>query len=338
MLTVANSRKQNIFSSAGESLLTEARPMSQSNAQGPYHLPVMLQETLAYLDLHPGARCVDGTLGDGGHSLAMLEAIGPSGRLMGVDADEQALARAGRRLQGYGEQVALVQGNFANLGEVVRTKGLAPVDGVLLDLGLSSYQLEEARRGFSFRDEAPLDMRLGQVQELTAADVVNTYSEMDLVRIIAAYGEEPQARRIARAIVRRRPIETAAELAAVVESVSPRRGQRIHPATRTFQAIRLEVNGDLENLKAALEGAVGVLRSGGRLVVLAYHSLEDSVVKEFMRREARDCICPPEQAQCVCGHRARVRILTKKVVKPSTQEIARNPRARSARLRACAAL
>jgi 16S rRNA (cytosine1402-N4)-methyltransferase len=224
------------------------------------------------------------------------------------------------------------------MATVVRARGFAPVSGVLLDLGLSSWQLAEARRGFSFSDQAPLDMRLGASQPLTAAEVVNTYSQEELTHILLTYGEEPQARRIAQAILRRRPIGTALELAQTVEGVVPRRGQRISPATRTFLALRTWVNRDLENLKAALPGAIGMLKRGGRLVVIAYNSLEDAQVKGFMRREARDCICPPEQIPCVCGHRATVKILTRKVVKPSVEEVARNPRVRSARLRACAAL
>lgn len=281
---------------------------------------------------------MDGTLGDAGHAVAMLEAIGPGGRLLGLDADGQALERARDRLQPYAGRAVLVNDNFANLGKLVRAQGLTPVSGVLLDLGLSSWQLDAARRGFSFRDAAPLDMRLGEGQALTGAEVVNTYSQEDLADIIFRYGEEPHSRRIAQAIVRNRPVSTALELAQAIERAAPRHGQRVHPATRTFQAIRIYVNRDLENLQAALEGAVGVLKKGGRLVVIAYHSLEDGVVKEFMRREARDCICPPEQIQCVCGHKAAIRILTKKVVKPSAEEIGRNPRVRSARLRACAVL
>ncbi|MBI4312342.1 MAG: 16S rRNA (cytosine(1402)-N(4))-methyltransferase RsmH [Chloroflexi bacterium] len=312
--------------------------MQTSNTGAPFHAPALLQEVVQFLDLRPGGRWVDGTLGDGGHALAILEGSAPDGRLMGLDADGAALERARQRLQPYAGRMLLVNSNFARIAEAVRAEGLAPVDGIILDLGLSSWQLDVAARGFSFRDDAPLDMRLSASQEVTAAEVANTYGQEDLARIIATYGQEPQARRIAQAIVRRRPIATALELARIVESVSPRRGQRVHPATRTFQALRISVNGDMENLAGALEGAAGVLRQGGRLVVIAYHSLEDTVVKEFMRRESRDCICPPERPQCICGHKARVRVLTKKVVKPSPEEVARNPRVRSARLRACALL
>ena len=211
---------------------------------------------------------MDGTLGDGGHSMAILEAIAPAGRLLGIDADGEALERARQRLQPFADRVVLVNDNFANLGEIVRAHGFAPVDGVLLDLGLSSWQLVEAHRGFSFRDDSPLDMRLGASQSLTASEVVNTYSQEELARIIAAYGEEPQARRIAQAIVRSRPILAARELAQAVESVVPRKGQRISPATRTFQAVRMLVNQDLENLESALGQAVQSTR------VLNHASLE----------------------------------------------------------------
>lgn len=296
----------------------------------------MVAEVLKALDLHPGEDCVDGTLGDGGHSLAILAAIAPSGRLLGIDADRQAIERARQRLQGYGDRVLLVQGNFANLAAIVRSQGLPHVSGVLLDLGLSSWQLGAAGRGFSFRDEA-LDMRLGEGQTLTAGEVVNTYSIEDLTRLIATYGEEPQARRIAQALVQGRPFTTAAEVAGAIERVSPRRGQRIHPATRTLQALRMYINQDLENLAAALRQAVELLQGGGRLVTIAYHSLEDRMIKVFMQEEARDCLCPPSQPVCTCGHKATVRILRRKVVKPSEEEVRRNPRVRSARLRACMA-
>ncbi|MBI2171789.1 MAG: 16S rRNA (cytosine(1402)-N(4))-methyltransferase RsmH [Chloroflexi bacterium] len=312
--------------------------MYQHTPLPPYHSPALMKEALAFLDLHPGDRCVDGTLGDGGHSMAILEATSPNGRLLALDADGAALERARQRLQPFTDRVVLVNDNFANLATVVRTHGFAPVPGVLLDLGLSSWQLSEARRGFSFSDEAPLDMRLSASQPFTAAEVVNTYSQEELSHILFTYGEEPQARRIAQAILRRRPIATALELAQAVEGVVPRRGRRISPATRTFLALRMWVNSDLENLQAALQGAIGVLKRGGRLVVIAYHSLEDAKVKRFMRQEARDCICPPEQVPCVCGHKATVKVLTRKVVMPSAEEVARNPRVRSARLRACAAL
>ena len=290
------------------------------------------------LAVGPGSRCVDATLGDGGHAAAILEATAPDGKLLGIDADPQALERARKRLSAFGDRAILVNDNFANLEAIVERHSFRPVLAVLMDLGLSSWQLESGGRGFSFREDVGLDMRLSPSQPVTASDVVNTYSQVELQRIISTYGEEQQARRIAAAIVRHRPIETALQLARVIEAAVPRRGQRIHPATRTFQAIRVFVNRELETLESALEQAVRVLEQGGRLVVIAYHSLDDRLIKTFLRRESRDCICPTGQPTCTCEHRASVRLLTKKVVKPSAAEVRENPRVRSARLRACVAL
>ncbi len=290
------------------------------------------------LAVGPGSRCVDATLGDGSHAKAILEATAPNGKLLGIDADPKALERARKRLSAFGDRVILVNDNFANLESIVARHSFRPVLAVLMDLGLSSWQLDAAGRGFSFREDAALDMRLNSGQPVTASDVVNTYSAAELERIISTYGEESQARRIAAAIVRQRPIATALQLAQAIEAAVPRRGQRIHPATRTFQAIRVFVNRELETLESGLEQAVRVLERGGRLVVIAYHSLDDRLIKTFLRRESRDCICPAGQPVCTCEHRARIRLLTKKVVKPSAAEVRDNPRVRSARLRACVAL
>ena len=290
------------------------------------------------MDVKPGYRCVDATLGDGGHAQAIIEALAPSGRLLGIDADPKSLDRAGERLQSYGDRVTLVNDNFANLEDVVTSHHFTPVMAILMDLGLASWQLEAGGRGFSFMENVPLDMRLGPDQTISASEIVNTLSVSELTRIIATYGEEPRAQRIASSIVWHRPIQTAAELARAVEAAVPRRGRRIHPATRTFQAVRMVVNRELENLESALGQALRVLSKGGRLAVIAYHSLEDRIVKNFMRRESRDCICPPEQFQCICGHTASVRVITKKVVKASRAEVTENPRVRSARLRTCIAL
>ncbi len=281
---------------------------------------------------------MDATLGDGGHAVALLEATSPDGALIGIDADPQALERAALRLEPFGDRVTLVNDNFSNLETVLEARGFHPVSSVLMDLGLSSWQLESAERGFSFNDVSPLDMRLGPTQEITAADIINTSSEVDLAQILFECGEEPRSRRIAQRIVQRRPIDTAQQLASVVESVIPRRGRRTHPATRTFMAIRIAVNRELDNLESALHQAVRVLARGGRLAVIAYHSLEDRIVKRFMGRESRDCVCPPQQIECACGHRATVKVLTRRVVRPSDEEVQGNPRARSARLRACEAL
>ncbi len=290
------------------------------------------------LAVGPGDQCVDATLGDGGHAAAILEATAPNGKLLGIDADPQALERARERLGTFGDRVILANDNFANLEAIVDRHGFRPVLAILMDLGLSSWQLDAGGRGFSFREDLGLDMRLSPGQPVTASDVVNTYSQVELERIISTYGEEHQARRIAAAIVRNRPIKTALQLGQAIEAAVPRHGQRIHPATRTFQAIRVFVNRELETLESALEQAVRVLERGGRLVVIAYHSLDDRLIKTFMRRESRDCICPPGQPECTCEHTARVRLLTKKVVKPSAAEVRGNPRVRSARLRACVAL
>ncbi|MCZ6614878.1 MAG: 16S rRNA (cytosine(1402)-N(4))-methyltransferase RsmH [Chloroflexi bacterium] len=307
--------------------------MKSAEYRGRYHSPALIREVHDLLALIPGDRWIDATVGDGGHAVTLLEATAPNGEMLGIDADPESLERARGRLQPFVNRINLVNDNFSNLASIVQQHRFHPVTAVLLDLGLSSYQLDQASRGFSFRD-ASLDMRLNPNQQLTASDIVNSYSEEELRRVIATYGEEPQARRIARAIVRHRPIYAAQELARVIEGAVPRRGRRIHPATRSFQALRIRVNGDLENLETFLEQAVRVLSQGGRLAVIAYHSLEDRIVKLFFRQESRDCICPPERPQCVCGHKATLRILTKKVIKPTADEIQENPRVRSARLRA----
>ena len=286
----------------------------------------------------PGDQWIDATVGEGGHAISLLEATEPRGRLLGIDADPEALEHARARLQPYNERIALVNDNFANLERIVERQQFHPIAAILFDLGLSSLQVDRSSRGFSFREESPLDMRLDPNQQQTAADIINTYSVEELAQVIATFGEEPRARRIALAIARHRPIHTALDLAQVIQGAVPRRGRRLHPATRTFQAIRMQVNRDLENLESALRQSIGVLEHGGRLVVIAYHSLEDRLVKVFLRRESRDCVCPPAQLQCVCGHKASLRILTKKVAKPAAAEIQGNPRVRSARLRAAATL
>jgi 16S rRNA (cytosine1402-N4)-methyltransferase len=293
---------------------------------------------MGLLDVKPGDRCIDATIGDGGHARAILDAISPDGRLLGIDADPGSLERAGARLQSYGKMITLVNSNFSNLEDLVASHRFTPVMAILMDLGLASWQLEAGGRGFSFMENVPLDMRLGPDQAISASEIVNTLSASELTKIIATYGEEPRARRIASAIVRHRPIETAVELAKAIEEAVPRRGRRIHPATRTFQAVRIVINRELQNLESALEQAVRMLSKGGRLAVIAYHSLEDRIIKNFMRRESRDCICPPEQFQCICGHTASVKVITKKVIKASRAEVTDNPRVRSTRLRACIAL
>ncbi len=294
----------------------------------------MVDEVLRYLSVQPGGRYVDCTVGGGGHSVAILEAAAPGGLLLGIDADAAALEIARARLQPYADSAQLTQANFRDLSTVCRRAGFMPVHGVLFDLGVSSYQLSDAGRGFGFQVEAPLDMRFGDTQTVTAHEIVNTYGERDLADLIWRYGEEPASRRIARAIVRARPLATTTELAAAVAKAAGGGRRRIHPATRTFQALRIAVNDELDALASALGQAMEILGRGGRLVVIAFHSLEDRIVKQFVRRESRDCVCPPEVPSCTCGHHARLRAVTKGAARPSQEEVAANRRSRSARLRA----
>jgi len=299
------------------------------------HLPVMTREVLAALAVRPGGRYVDCTVGGGGHAQAILEAASPGGSLVGIDLDPQALEMARGRLEEFGDAVRLVEGNFRQMGEICREIDFAPVHGVLFDLGMSSLQVEEEERGFSFQREGPLDMRFSRREVPTAADIVNEYSEKDLVELLRRYGEQPRSRRIARRIVEMRPLSTTTQLAKAIEQAVGRRARnKSHPATRTFQALRIAVNQELENLAAALPQAHGLLGFGARVAVISYHSLEDRLVKEYFQRESRDCVCPPSTPVCICGHRATLRLVTRGAVKPSQEETTANPRSRSARLRA----
>jgi len=298
------------------------------------HVPVLLQEVVEAMAVRPGGRYVDCTLGGGGHAEAILRASSPDGELLGIDLDPGALATAREHLAAFAPRVAFVEGSFGDVGNLCRDWGFAAVDGVLFDLGLSSLQLEDESRGFSFQREGPLDMRFSPRQELTAAEIVNTYGEEALADLLWQYGEERESRRIARRLVQERPFHTTTQLAKAVEQAVGRRARGvIHPATRTFQALRIAVNQELVHLDTALLQAHGLLGFGARLVVISYHSLEDRIVKNFLRREARDCICPPGVLICICGHRATLRLVARSVVKPSAAEVAANPRARSARLR-----
>lgn len=279
---------------------------------------------------------VDCTVGLGGHSRLILERIQPGGRLLGIDRDEVALEVARARLSGGGRRLVLRHGDFRDLALISREAGFDRVDGVLFDLGVSSPQLDDPARGFSFRQDGPLDMRMDRRSPLTAAHVVNELPARDLAGVIRHLGEERWATRIARFIVDRRPLRTTRELAAAVEAAIPKAAwpADIHPATRTFQAVRMHVNDELGSLDQGLRGAVEILSPRGRLVVIAFHSLEDAAVKRFLALESRDCICPPQQPVCTCDHSASLRILTRKPVRPSPAELAANPRSRSARLRA----
>jgi 16S rRNA (cytosine1402-N4)-methyltransferase len=299
------------------------------------HEPVLLTQAIDGLALRPDAICIDATLGGGGHAEAILEAIGPQGRLLGLDADPEALARVQSRLARFAGQTTLVQANFRDIGAVAAANGFSKVDAILMDLGVSSYQLWTAERGFSFTASGPLDMRMDPHSELTADEIVNTWPQEELADIIYRYGEEPRSRRIARAIVAARPLHTTAELAEVIAKAagSGHDRSRIHPATKSFQSLRIAVNDEIGALEEALPQALALLVPGGRLAVIAFHSLEDRPVKQFMQREARDCLCPPDLPACRCGHHAQLRIKTRKPIQPDEGEIAANPRSRSAKLR-----
>jgi 16S rRNA (cytosine1402-N4)-methyltransferase len=299
------------------------------------HLPVLLAETIDALQPHSGGVYLDGTVGAGGHAEAILRASDPSGRLIGFDQDEQALIVARQRLAGFGERVALFHANFDQMKQVTLAQAIPLADGILLDIGVSSMQLDQAERGFSFREDAPLDMRMNQTAGQTAADLVNELGQDELANLIYQYGEERLSRRIARAIVQARPIERTQQLAEVIARATPGGGrrQKIHPATRTFQALRIAVNDELGALERVLPQALKLLKPGGRLAIITFHSLEDRLVKQFFRRESQDCICPPEQLICTCDHQASIKLITKRPVTAVTTEIDVNPRARSAKLR-----
>ena len=297
------------------------------------HRPVLLFETIRYLAARPGGVYVDCTVGEGGHAEAILRAAMPGGHLLGIDLDPQALEGARRRLARHDGAFTLARDNYIRLQDLLRELEFPQVDGIFLDLGLSSPQLETSGRGFSFKRDEPLDMRYDPEAALTAGDIVNGYPFNELSRVISSYGEERRARAVARAITQQRPLRTTLELSNLVTSVcGPGRG-RIHPATRTFQALRIEANSELDNLRAGLLQSIGALKAGGRLVVISYHSLEDRIVKETMAREARACVCPPSVPVCTCGHSASLRLVSRRVLTPSPEEVRENPRSRSARMR-----
>jgi 16S rRNA (cytosine1402-N4)-methyltransferase len=296
------------------------------------HISVLYKEVLDGLNVLPGGCYIDSTIGAGGHAEGILLACAPDGRLLGLDADPRALEISQERLEPFSSRLVLIHDNFVHLKTVANAFGFVPPDGVLFDLGLSSMQLTSPERGFSFQLEGPLDMRFDPDVSRTAAHLVNTLSERALADIIYRYGEEPASRSIARAICSARPLHTTIALAKVVAGAVRRRG-KIHPATRTFQALRIAVNDELKNLEQSLIAALSVLKTGGRLAVISFHSLEDRIVKTIFAREARDCICPPEAMVCTCGHQAICDVLTKKPIQPSRREIDNNPQSRSAKLR-----
>ncbi|ABK19134.1 16S rRNA (cytosine(1402)-N(4))-methyltransferase RsmH [Syntrophobacter fumaroxidans] len=303
------------------------------------HIPVMLEQALELLACRRGGVYVDGTVGGGGYSEAILRASAPDGILLGVDWDAEAIGRAAGRLSAYGRRAILTKAGFAELPEVLPRHGFAQVDGIVLDLGVSAFQIDDAARGFSFTKDGPLDMRMDPGLPQTAADMVNTLPEKDLADLIFRLGEERWSRRIARAVVERRrerPFQRTLELADTVAATVPatRDSRRIHPATRTFLALRLAVNQELESLERFLSGALDLLKTGGRLCVVSFHSLEDRMVKGQFKEWAKSCRCPREAVLCRCEGRPLVRLLTRKAVRPDEREKERNPRSRSARLRA----
>lgn len=306
--------------------------MNPAQGQNP-HQPVLYHEIIHALQPHSGGSYVDCTLGAGGHAWGILEASNPDGLLLGLDIDPQALELARERLSPFGKRAVIIRASYISLKKQVNDLDWDGVDGVLLDLGVSSMQLDTPRRGFSFLVEAPLDMRFDPLSPLTAADLVNDLPEDELADLIYRFGEERNSRRVARAIVKARPIQTTLRLGEVIASATGRSRPGIHPATRTFQALRIAVNRELEALEETLPQAVTILRGGGRLAVISFHSLEDRIVKQFFRRESRDCICPPRQPVCTCGHLASIQEVTHRPVRPQESEVRSNPRSRSARLR-----
>lgn len=302
------------------------------------HIPVLLKEVLEYLNPKSGGIYIDGTLGLGGHTGEILKRSSPDGRVIGMDRDPDALRIAKERLREFEDRVELIHGNFSDMGRVAGEVGIKEVDGILLDLGVSSFQIDTDQRGFSFMRDAPLDMRMDTTGGITAADIVNNYSLEELQTILWEFGEEGYSRRIAREIVKAREtarIETTKELARIVEMSIPRKDwpESIHPATKTFQALRIAVNDELGSLERGLKEGLGLLKAGGRLCVISFHSLEDRIVKNRFRNWEAACVCPPSFPVCRCGKVKVARVLTKKGIKPSEEEIKGNPRARSARLR-----
>ena len=288
---------------------------------------------LAALQVKTDGKYIDCTAGEGGHSLAILQAATPMPRVLSIDMDGEALETAAERMRGYGDNSTVRQANYSEVAQVAAETGFTNADGLLLDLGLSSLQLDKGERGFSFRHNAPLDMRFDNSQGITADTIVNQYDEQELANIIYRYGEERRSRRIARTIVRSRPVRTTTQLADIVLSAVGRQRGRINPATRTFQAIRIAVNDELGNVQRGLDAAVDTLGVAGRLVVITYHSIEDRIVKNAIRYMALDCICPPSVPQCACDKEPTVRIINRRVIKPSDEEVRANPRSRSARIR-----
>lgn len=302
-----------------------------------HHVSVLLRECIEQLNIDTDGCYVDGTMGGGGHSLEIVKRL-KGGRLIGVDQDPNAQKAAGERLRNYQDRVTFVRDNFGNIARILDGLGIEKIDGMLLDIGVSSHQLDEGERGFSYQQDAPLDMRMNPDKPFSAYDVINGYNEEELNRVIFTYGEERWAKRIAQFIVKERqdrPIESTGRLVEVIKKAVPKGARKDgpHPAKRTFQAIRIEVNGELDVLQQAIDAAAGRLAPGGRLCIITFHSLEDRIVKEAFRRLENPCVCPPEFPMCVCGKKPFGRVLTRKPILPGKEELEQNPRARSAKLR-----
>ena len=302
------------------------------------HISVLLDETIDGLDIKPDGIYVDGTLGGGGHSYEILKRLSPKGRLIGIDQDGEALKAAGERLKEFENQITLVRSNYCEIDKVLKELNVEKVDGILLDIGVSSYQLDNLERGFSYKSDAPLDMRMDTRQELTAADVVNTYSENELFKIIKDYGEDKFAKNIAKHIVlarKEKPLETTKELSEVIKRAIPMKVQAKggHPAKKTFQAIRIEVNQALTVLKESIDKMIDLLKPNGRICIITFHSLEDRIVKTKFRENENPCTCPPNFPVCVCGKKSKGKVITRKPIIPSEDEIEENKRAKSSKLR-----
>jgi 16S rRNA (cytosine1402-N4)-methyltransferase len=301
------------------------------------HTPVLIQESMGLLKPRPGERYLDGTLGGGGHTEEILLRSSPDGRVLGLDWDEDSVRAAGQRLSRFGDRLRVLQANFHHAKDILTDMNWGLVDGVVLDLGVSSHQFDAAERGFSFQSSAPLDMRMDRSQPLTALEIVNDFSEAEIARIISEYGEEPRARRIAAAISAERrdhAIETTTDLARLVVKAKGGRSRAHHPATQTFQALRIAVNRELENLKEFLQNGYELLRPGGRMVIISFHSLEDRLVKTAFRKWSQKCVCPPRTITCECGWSQKAQRVTRKPITASAEEVRANPRARAAKLRA----
>lgn len=302
------------------------------------HKSVLLEETIDSLNIKPDGIYVDGTLGGGGHALEVCKRLGEYGKIIGIDQDADAIGAATDRLKGYKDKVVIVRSNYENIGTVLQDLGIRKVDGICLDLGVSSYQLDTADRGFTYREDAPLDMRMDQRKDETAADIVNGYSEFDLYRIIRDYGEDKFAKNIAKHIVRARegcPIETTGQLIEVIKAAIPMKVRAVggHPAKKTFQAIRIELNHELEVLNNSIDTMIDLLNPGGRLSIITFHSLEDRIVKTRFRNNENPCTCPPDFPVCVCGKVSKGRVVTRKPVVPSEEEMEENKRSKSSKLR-----